>query len=72
MARPRKRVTRRAHIDPAQAFTIDEFCAHMKISRAQYYVLVQRGAVRPMPDFSPPRISGAEVLRITSASQAAS
>ena len=62
-----KRADRPEKIDTAQAYSIETTCAALDISRAQYYVLLKEGRIRPLPDFRPPRISGAEILRITQA-----
>lgn len=61
-----KRAQRPERIDPAQAYYIAEACAALGISRAQYYALVQRNVIRPITVLGAPRVSGAEIIRLTS------
>jgi hypothetical protein len=70
--RPRKshlserRASRPTLIDPSQLYSIVESCAALDISRAQYYVLVEREVIRPKTGIDGrPRVTGAEIIRLT-------
>lgn len=62
-----RRASRPERLDPVQAYSIDETCAALDISRAQFYVLRNRGVLRVLSSIDGrPRVSGAEIARLTS------
>lgn len=65
-----RRAARPKSIDPLQLYSITEACAALDISRAQYYVLVSRGVIHPTTGIDGrPRVSGAEIARVSGVSQ---
>jgi hypothetical protein len=60
-----RRAARPANVDPGQAYSIDEFCAALDCSRAQFYRLRDAGRLKLIPAIdSRPRVAGAEILRL--------
>lgn len=66
---PERRASRPNQIDPGQAYGIDEVCAALDISRAQFYRLRDSERLRLIepPLDSQPRVAGAEILRLIGA-----
>lgn len=64
-----RRSARPSQVDPGQAYSIDEVCAALDISRAQFYRLrdAQRLRLIDPPLDSRPRVAGAEILRLIGA-----
>jgi len=64
-----RRANRPARIDPHQAYSINETCAALDLSRPQFYVLLRSRRLRVIdpPLDSRPRVSGSEILRLLGA-----
>lgn len=64
-----RRSGRPVQIDAGQAYSIDEVCAALDISRAQFYRLraAERLKLIEPPLDSRPRVAGVEILRLIGA-----
>jgi excisionase family DNA binding protein len=64
--RAEQRAKRPTAIDPGQAYSVEETCAALDISRPTFYKLLDAGRIRTIPSIDGRRrVSGAEIFRIT-------
>lgn len=57
-------------IDPHLAYSLAETAASIRISLPQVYKLIAEGAIKTIPGIRPMRVSGAEIIRITTSGAA--